>query len=83
MYFIFFILIQVLGLFRLWMYIVIVFLKVVFYICDLDSLECEIILVVENYLIMIYEWFFVVFVFNRYIYQYNVKNVIMVKFILN
>lgn len=46
----------------------IVFLKVVFYICDLDSLECEIILVVENYLIMIYEWFFVVFVFNRYIY---------------
>eukprot|EP00105_Crassostrea_gigas_P038290 XP_019922438.1 PREDICTED: laccase-like [Crassostrea gigas] len=74
---------QVLGLLRLWMYIAIAFPKVASYICDPDSSECETTLVVENYLTMIHERFSAVFVSNRHIYQYNVKNATMAKPIPN
>lgn len=71
------------SLLRLWVYTTIAFPKVASYICNPDSSECETTLVVENHLTMIHERFSAVFVSNRHIYQYNVKNTTMAKPIPN
>lgn len=70
---------QVLRLFGLWIFTIMILPRVASYICDPDNSECETTLVVENYLTMIHERFSSVFVSNAKIYRYNVKNTTIAK----